>query len=84
MIKKALDKYPNIEKEDSILIGNSKSDYKLAKKINISFYGIKLDCKNRLDNLKIVPINLQTFRLVRFLGAKVVLWYNHLGFGGIL
>jgi len=38
MIKKALEKYPKIELEKSIMIGDSKADEDLASNMNLKFY----------------------------------------------
>ncbi len=51
LIEQALEKYNNIDMNSSILIGDSLSDMELAEKMGLTFYGIKLDCDNKLDNL---------------------------------
>lgn len=51
LILQALNKYKEIDLNDSILIGNSSEDLELAMKFNLPFYGINVPCKNSLINL---------------------------------
>ncbi len=51
LIEQAIAKYKNIDLNHSIFIGDSLSDFTLAKKFNLPFYGIKLQCENYLDDL---------------------------------
>ncbi|MEN6470079.1 MAG: HAD-IIIA family hydrolase [Clostridiaceae bacterium] len=51
MIDAACQKYPEIEMNRSFLVGDSVADMDLAKNRGIDFYGIDLDCKNRINRL---------------------------------
>ncbi len=51
LIQQALKKYPNIKLNESIVIGDSLCDEGLANYYNIDFYGIGLDCDNKIDNI---------------------------------
>ncbi|WP_374047507.1 hypothetical protein [Varibaculum prostatecancerukia] len=56
LIVQALNKYPDIDLESSIYIGNSISDLALANEFRLEFfrlefYGINFNCKNQFDSL---------------------------------
>ncbi|QQK06893.1 D-glycero-alpha-D-manno-heptose-1,7-bisphosphate 7-phosphatase [Miniphocaeibacter halophilus] len=51
MIEQALEKYPNIDMNKSIFIGDSKCDLELAENIGVKFFGINLNCKNKIRNI---------------------------------
>lgn len=51
MIEQAIRKYPDIDMNNSIFIGDSLSDLKLAEKFGLTFFGLGLECKRRLENL---------------------------------
>ncbi len=51
LIEQAIKKYKDIDLSQSIFIGDSLSDFQLAQKVSLPFYGITLDCENRLNDL---------------------------------
>lgn len=51
MIYNALNKYPNIDIDSSIFIGDSLVDKELAEIFNMNFYGVNIDCKNKIRNI---------------------------------
>lgn len=52
LINQALRKYSNIKLNSSFYVGDSLCDMQLARKFNIKFYGINLDCDNNISFLK--------------------------------
>lgn len=51
MIEDACKKYPDIDLEQSFLVGDSIADQKLAENCGLLFYGIQLDGSNRIECL---------------------------------
>ncbi|HHX69183.1 MAG: HAD family hydrolase [Miniphocaeibacter sp.] len=51
MIEQANRKYPSIDMSESIFIGDSKCDMELAENIGVKFFGINLNCKNKIENI---------------------------------
>ena len=52
MIEQALEKYPNIDLEQSFIVGDSACDAKLASRLDMRFYGIGLE-SNHLKALTV-------------------------------
>lgn len=52
MILQACQDFSEIKLNDSLYLGDSIADQQLAKLLNIEFYGIQLDCENRLESLR--------------------------------
>jgi histidinol-phosphate phosphatase domain len=55
LILQAIEKYPNIDLSQSIMCGDSISDFECAKTIGLKFYGINFG-ENRIKNLSDIPI----------------------------
>ncbi|WP_100065454.1 D-glycero-alpha-D-manno-heptose-1,7-bisphosphate 7-phosphatase [Miniphocaeibacter massiliensis] len=51
LIQQALEKYKSIDMKNSILIGDSKCDEELANLFKLDFYGLGVDCENRIDSI---------------------------------
>lgn len=51
LIIQALNKYPDIDLNNSIYIGDSLCDMVLASKFGLRFYGINIECRNQLSDL---------------------------------
>jgi len=52
MILKALEKYPEIDMSRSFFCGDSEADRGIAEACSLPFYGIHLDCENRISSLR--------------------------------
>ena len=57
MMKKVLEKYPEINLEKSFFCGDSESDMQFAKNCNLKFYGINIG-ENSISNLSDLKIIL--------------------------
>lgn len=51
MVRMACARYPGIDLSASFIAGDSPADYQLAKGLGMRFYGIGLDCENRIEGL---------------------------------
>lgn len=51
LINQALRKYSNIKLNSSFYVGDSLCNMQLAKRFNLTFYGINISCKNEMHSL---------------------------------
>lgn len=58
LVNQALNKYPNIDLSKSFYVGDSLCDKELAKNFNLTFYGINLPCRNKINDLNQVRMFL--------------------------
>ncbi len=52
LIQQALDKYPDIDPNDSFMAGDSRADMQLAEDMGLKFVGVGLECPKRIPSIR--------------------------------